>query len=275
MSRRPTRLLAGVLALLATACATTTEAPVSPEERLARMRGACEQGHPSWCDAWGDALLERGDRAGAESAYGRACVGGNPWSCITQGRMLMERGELTAAEAPLRKAQEDELEEAYTALAELHEARGGPGAQATAERLRWDGLAVDKPVLEVLVGYRSDVSGVPGLEFAFNLQPMLLLSRRLSLGLHGATVQDGAELNGFIAYQHYVSTWVVPYARLLLGSMDPAEGRSRLNYGGEVGVKLTAGPLGHLNFSLGSSRASPFHVSLGVGFNAVFLLLLP
>ncbi len=275
MSLRPATLLAGVLALLATACATTPPVPESPEARLARLRNACEQSHPAWCATWGDALLESGDRAQAELAHGRACEGEEPWSCLTLGRMLMERGELTAAEAPLRRAQEAELEEAYTVLAELHEARGGPGAQAAAERLRWEGLAVDKPLVEFLLGYRANASGGPGLEVAFNVQPMLLLSRRLSLGLHAAALQEDAELNGFIAYQHYVSTWVVPYARLLLGSLSREDERSRLNFGGEVGLKLAAGPLGHLNFSLGSSRASPFHVSLGLGLNAVFLLLLP
>jgi hypothetical protein len=266
--------LAGVLALTATACATTPEAPVSPEERLARLRDACEHGHPAWCDAWGEALVESGDRLQAEAAYGRSCEGGNAWGCIVQGRLLMERGELTAAEAPLRKALEGEFEEAYEALAELHEARAAPGDRAAAERLRWEGLAVDEPLLEVLVGYRADASGVPGVELALNLQPMLLLSRRLSLGLHVATLGDGSELNGFIAYQHYASTWVVPYARLLLGSWTEQGKPGRLNFGGELGLKLTAGPLGHLNVSLGSSRASPFHISLGVGFNAIFLLAL-
>lgn len=269
----PPRLLAWVLALSATACATTAPAPVPPEEHLARMQASCERGSPAGCDAWGDALLQSGEQLQAETAYGLACERGNSWSCITQGRMLMERGELTAAEAPLRKAQEDELEEAYATMAELHEARGGPGDSVAAQRLRWDALAVDKPLVEFLMGYRAGTSG-PGMEVAFNLQPMFLLSRRLSLGIHGATVWQGEELNGFLAYQHYVSTWVVPYARLLLGSMEKQGGPRSLNYGGEVGLKLAGGPLGHLNFSLGSSRASPFHVSVGLGINAVFLLAL-
>lgn len=265
-----------MLALLATVCATLASASESlpPEEHLERLRDACERGNAAWCDSWGDALVERGERLQAEFAYGRACEGDNPWGCLAEGRLLMERGELVAAEAPLRKAQEDELEEAYTLLAELQEARGGPGAHSAAERLRWEGLAIDEPVLEVFVGYRAESSGATGTEFGLNWQPMFLLSRRLSLGVHGATVWRGAELNGFVAYQHYVSTWLVPYARLLVGTMERERESSRLNLGGEVGLKLTAGPLGHLNFSMGSSRASPFHVSLGVGFNAIFLLAL-
>ena len=129
------------------------------------------------------------------------------------------------------------------------------------------------PFLEVVIGYRAGFPEGVGTEVALNFQPMLLLSRRLSLGLHGVTSSGAEELNGFVSYQHHVSTWVVPYARVLLGSATDARRAGRFNFGGEAGLKLCVGPLGHVYASAGSSRASPFHVTVGFGFNALLLLL--
>ncbi|WNG36928.1 hypothetical protein F0U61_27055 [Archangium violaceum] len=83
-----------------------------------------------------------------------------------------------------------------------------------------------------------------------------------------------AELNGFIGYQHFASTWAVPYVRMMLGGIPAAPPGTGFNYGGELGLKLCLGPIGHLEFAAGSSRASPLHASVGLGLNAIFLLLL-
>lgn len=274
-SRRVVRLLAVALFLAASACVTTpaVQLPASWEDHEARMKSACERGRASACAAWGDILARDGALAEAEAAYAVACAMRRMDSCRALGQMLMDRGEFDAAEPLLRAVlEEEETEESYVLLAELYEARGQPEDLRRAERLRWDGLAIDKPLVEVYSGYRLDfVEGV-GTELVLNVQPMVLLSRRLSLGFHGVARRGQDELNGFLGYQHHASTWVVPYARVLVGS-DPEPLGRRLNLGVDAGVKLAAGPLGHLNFSVGSSRASPFHVSVGLGVNIVLLLL--
>lgn len=63
------------------------------------------------------------------------------------------------------------------------------------------------------------------------------------------------------------------YARALLGHVPGAFPGEGLNYGGELGLKLCLGPLGHLDFAVGSSRFSPLHASVGLGLNGLFLLL--
>jgi hypothetical protein len=256
--------LAALLPLLTAACATSVA--YHPQKD-------CAAGSASACVDWGDALVGRGEKQQAEAAYGQACEGGLVMSCITQGQLMMERGELEAAEHPLRKAYVEEFPEAYEALADLYQARGGPEDLEIAEGLRFEAPAIDKPALEFAYHFRMDSRGSPGAAMTFNLQPMAFLSRRLDLGFHAAFGAGPAELNGFVGYQHFASTWAVPYARVMLGGLPGAPPGLGLNYGGELGLKLCLGPIGHLDFAVGSSRASPLHASVGLGFNAVFLLL--
>jgi hypothetical protein len=256
--------LAVLLPLITTACATS--AAYHPQKD-------CEAGSAGACVDWGDALVARGDTQQAESAYGQACQGGIAMSCITQGRLLMGRGELDAAELPLRKAYLEEFPEAYEALADLHQARGDPANLRIAEGLRFEAPAIDKPAAEVVYHYRVDSRGGLGGAMTFNLQPMAFLSRRLDIGFNAVFGASPTELNGFIGYQHFSSTWTVPYARVMLGGIPGAPPGMGFNYGGELGLKLCLGPIGHLEFAVGSSRASPLHASVGLGLNAIFLLL--
>jgi hypothetical protein len=257
-------LLVALLPLTLAACATTSAA-YHPEKD-------CEAGSSGACSDWGNMLLAQGDTPRAEAAYGKACEAGLMESCIAQGRLLMQQGNLEAAELPLRKAYVEEELGSYEALAEFHEARQGPGDGQVAESLRWDEPALDKPFAEVVIAYRAGYPEVLGTAVTLNLQPMFLLSRRLSLGGHFVTSGSAPELNGFIGYQHFLSDTVVTYARLLVGSLADGPSEGRLNLGGEMGLKLCWGPIGHLDFALGSSVGSPLHVSVGVGFNAIFLL---
>lgn len=258
--------LAALLPLVTGACATTSVA-YHPQKD-------CEAGSAGACADWAEQLADRGDTLGAEAAHGRACEGGLVMSCITQGQLLTRRGELEAAEFPLRKAYLEELPEAHEALADLYQARGTPEDQEIARGLRFEALAIDKPATEFVYHYRMDSRGLPGAAFTFNVQPMAFLSRRLHLGFHAAFGAGPAELNGFVGYQHFASTWVVPYARVLLGGVPAAPPGLGLNYGGELGLKLCLGPIGHLDFAVGSSRFSPLHASVGVGLNGLFLLFL-
>ncbi len=259
------RALLVVLPPLALAACATTSAAYHPEKD-------CEAGSSWACSDWGNRLLAQGDTPGAEAAHGKACEAGVMESCIAQGRLLMQLGNLEAAELPLRKAYVEEVPDSHEALAEFHEARQAPGDRHVAESLRWDAAAIDKPFAEMVVAYRLSASGALGTVVTANVQPMVFFSRRLSLGLHAATGAGPVELNGFIGYQHFLTSFAVTYARLLVGSVADSP-ESRLNLGGELGLKLCWGPIGHLDFALGSSAGSPLHVSVGVGFNAIFLLL--
>jgi hypothetical protein len=253
--------------LVTAACATTSVA-YHPQKD-------CEAGSASACADWGDQLNGRGEKLQAEAAHGQACQGGLIASCITQGQLLIQRGELDTAELPLRKAYLEELPEAHEALADLFQARGTPPDLRIAEGLRFEAPAIDKPATEFVYQFRMDSLGNPGIALTFNVQPMAFLSRRLDVGFHAAFGfgQGETELNGFIGYQHFASTWAVPYARVLLGGLPGAPPGMGLNYGGELGLKLCLGPIGHLDFAVGSSRASPLHASVGLGFNGLFLLL--
>ncbi|QRN92817.1 hypothetical protein JRI60_26775 [Archangium violaceum] len=265
MKRPPLQWLVALLPLVTAACATS--AAYHPQKD-------CAAGSPGACVDWGDELVQRGAKQEAETAYGQACEGGISTSCITQGRLMMERGELEGAEHPLRKAYLEEFPEAYEALADLYQARGGPQELEIAGDLRFDAPAIDKPAVEAVYHYRVGYPGSLGGALTLNVQPMAFLSRRLDIGFHAAFGTGPAELNGFIGYQHFTSTWVVPYARVMLGGIPGAPSGQGLNYGGELGLKLCAGPIGHLELAVGSSRASPLHVSVGLGLNAIFLLLL-
>ncbi|PTL85889.1 hypothetical protein [Vitiosangium sp. GDMCC 1.1324] len=265
MGRPPLEFVA--LLLLITAGCATTSAAYHPQKD-------CEAGSAGACVDWGEELAAREEKQQAEAAHGKACQGGIATSCITQGRLLMERGELEAAEIPLRKAYLEEFPEAYEALADLYQARGSPADLRVAKGLRFEAPAIDKPAAEVVYHYRMDFRGGLGGALTLNLQPMAFLSRRLDIGLHAAFGASPVELNGFIGYQHFVSTWVVPYARVMLGGLPDAPPGMGFNYGGELGLKLCLGPLGHLEFAAGSSRGSPLHASVGLGLNAIVLLLL-
>jgi hypothetical protein len=256
------RWLVMLLPLVTAACATS--AAYHPQKD-------CAAGSAGACVDWGDELVARGDKPQAETAYGQACEGGISTSCITQGRLLIERGELEAAEPPLRKAYVQEFPEAYEALADLYQARGSPSDLKIADGLRFEAPAIDKPAVEYVSHFRVDARGGMGTAVTLNVQPMIFLSRRLDVGFHGAFGfgSGTTELNGFIGYQHFESTWLVPYGRVMVGSLL-GQG---LNYGGDVGLKLCLGPIGHLEFAVGSSRGSPLHASVGLGINAVFLLL--
>ncbi|MFY0567525.1 hypothetical protein ACN28E_27385 [Archangium lansingense] len=258
--------LAVLLPLVTAACATTSVA-YHPQKD-------CEAGSSSACVDWGDQLAGRGEELQAEAAYGQACQGGIVTSCITQGQLLIQRGELDAAELPLRKAYLEEFPEGHEALADLYQARGTPPDLEIARGLRFEAPAIDKPATEFVSQLRMDSQGNLGTAIAFNVQPMLFLSRRLHLGFHAAFGTGATELNGFVGYQHFESTWAVPYARVMLGGLPGAPPGMGLNYGGELGLKLCLGPIGHLEFAVGSSRASPLHASVGLGINGLFLLLL-
>ena len=258
-------LLVALLPLSLAACVTTSAAY--------HPRKDCEAGDPGACSDWGNRLLAQGDTPGAEAAQGKACEAGLLESCIAQGRLLMQLGNLEGAEHPLRKAYVEEVPDSYEALAEFHEARQAPGDRRVAESLRWDATALDKPFAELVVAYRASYPGALGTAMTLNVQPMMFLSRRLSLGLHVATGAGPAELNGFIGYQHFLTSVAVTYARLLVGNVADGSPEGRLNLGGEMGLKLCWGPIGHLDVALGSSAGSPLHLSVGVGFNAIFLLL--
>jgi hypothetical protein len=254
------RWLVALLPLVTAACATS--AAYHPQKD-------CAAGNRWACVDWGDELVAQGDTQQAETAYGQACEGGISTSCITQGQLLMKRGELDAAEHPLRKAYVEEFPEAHEALADLYQARGSASDQEIARELRFEAPAIDKPAVEYISQFRVDSRGGLGTAVLLNVQPMLFLSRRLALGFHGAFGAGATELNGFVGYQHFANTWLVPYARVMVGGL-PGQG---LNYGGDVGLKLCLGPIGHLEFSVGSSRGSPLHASVGLGLNAIFLLL--
>lgn len=256
--------LAVLLPLVITACATS--AAYHPQKD-------CEAGSAGACVDWGDTLAARGDTQRAESAYGQACEGGIATSCISQGRLLMARGELDAAEPPLRRAYLEEFPEAYEALADLYQARGEPANLEIARGLRFEAPAIDKPAVEFVYHYRVDARDGLGGAMTLNVQPMAFLSRRLDIGFNAVLGPSPVELNGFIGYQHFASTWVVPYARLMLGGLPGAPPGMGFNYGGELGLKLCLGPIGHLEFAVGSSRGSLLHASVGLGLNAIFLLL--
>lgn len=239
------------------ACATTR--PVSPA-------AGCEQGEPWSCDEWGGQLREQGERKGADAAYGRACEQGVLSSCLSQGRLRMEDGDLAGAEPPLRQVYEANDEAGALALADLHEARGDA---RTAAHLRWEAPALDKPGFEFLFASRMDLRGRLAPEISLNIQPLALLERRLSFGVHTAfSPRVGLmELNGFIAYQHFESSWLVPYGKLLAGS---GQG---LNLGGEVGTKLCLGSIGHLNLAVGASSTSGGYMSLGLGLDGLLVII--
>ncbi|WP_246357955.1 hypothetical protein [Pyxidicoccus fallax] len=254
-----------VAAPLLVACATT--GPVSPAS-------ACYAGKAYACGQWGDELLQQGERDAADLAHERACEEGVTSSCLTLGRLRMEKGDLDGAEPPLVKVYEASWEEGAVALAELRETRGGVGDRDIAERLRREAPALDKPSFDFVFAYRADVSNGPGTEITLNIQPMALYERRLTFGANTSFSLSGAvELNGFAGYQHFFSSWLVTYARVMMGAALSAVPGQGPNVGAELGAKLCLGSIGHLNLAAGSTRASPGYVSVGLGLDGLLVLI--
>ena len=238
-------------------------------------RPTCAKGDPAACAAEGQQALMDGDRARAVTAHGRACTGGVLESCIKEGRLRMESGDLVGAEPPLRRAQAAELRDAYVGLADLYDARGSPLDHRMAQRLHWDALAVDQPDSEFISSYRvglAPFSNTASLSVAaeLRLQPMAFFSRRLAVGAQTSVGPLGAELLGLVGYQHFISEWLILYGDLLAGARPGRRVPARR--GRQVGIKLALGPIGHINLGVGSTAGNPLHVSVGVGFNALFLL---
>jgi hypothetical protein len=102
---------------------------------------------------------------------------------------------------------------------------------------------------------------------------MVFWARRFDLGFEMAFYPltpstNVSEINAFFGYQHYFSEYVVGYGHALLGDM-PQVNNGALNYGAELGVKLELANYVGLNLGFGASRASAFHLNLGVTFNSI------
>ncbi|MBF5042099.1 hypothetical protein FGE12_06810 [Aggregicoccus sp. 17bor-14] len=258
-------LLPALLAsLLCAGCATV---PTRPPP------STCAEGNAGLCRFEATQHLARGERPQAVEALGRGCGAGLVTDCVEQGELLLEDGQLDAAEPPLERAKQEGWSGAYAPLARLHEARATPADLATAHQLRRDVLSIDHPDAEVLWWYRASEAHGPGAVLALNIQPMWARSRRLNFGVQWALTPNPTELTGFVGYQHFATDWLVPYANVQAGWGSRGYGESGFfDAGVEGGVKLALGPLGHLNFAVGSSRGSPLHLSVGVGLNYLLVL---
>ncbi|MCP3104966.1 hypothetical protein LZ198_39485 [Myxococcus sp. K15C18031901] len=249
------------------ACATAPMARSVPQ--------SCEQGVVLPCSEWGAQLLREGDRPRAIEAFGRACDGGDLDSCQQAGRLRLEDGDLKGAEAPLTKVYETGSPESALALAELHERRNIGDDALVAERLHREALSALSPVTELMYTMRINLSDPIGHELSFNIQPMAFRQRSIAFGMNAvlSPASMTSELNGFVAYQHYVRSWFVPYGRVMTGSLFDDHGRyDGVNVGGEVGAKLCLESLGHLNFAAGFSRGSPGYFSVGIGLDGIVAL---
>jgi hypothetical protein len=252
------------------ACATTAasgvEAPVDFASR-------CDAGDVGACTTWGEQLLAEGRREEAAAAYGRACQREYTTACLTEGRLRMEQGDLDGAEPPLRKMYDANSQEGAQALADLHAARGD---EAGAARLREDALSIDKSVVEVVLGYRFAMAGDSGVTLDINVQPMAFLARRLNVGVNMTASTAHAsrvELNGYAGYQHFMTDWAAPYARLLTGTQLNSRS-ARFNIGAEAGLKLFAGPIGHLGVGVGTSFVGSMYTSVELGVDWVVALMI-
>lgn len=259
-----------VLPCVLSACATVSSSGVEAPPDFA---SGCDAGELSACSAWGEQLLGEGRREEAAAAYGRACQRHDTAACLTEGRLRMEHGDLDGAEPPLRKSYEANMQEGAQALAGLYAARGD---EAGAERLRYEALSIDKSVVELVMGYRFGMTGGSGLSVDVNVQPMALLARRLNVGVNVAVLREHSsrvELSGYVGYQHFVSDWAAPYARLLAGS-QLSSGAARPNLGVEAGLKLFSGPLGHVGFAFGASHVGSTYATVEVGLDWVLALMI-
>ncbi|MCY1015784.1 hypothetical protein [Pyxidicoccus sp. MSG2] len=261
------------LALLAcglSACATTAASGVEAPVDLASR---CDGGDLSACEAWGAQLLGEGRREEAAAAYGRVCQKDYMPACLTEGRLRMEQGDLDGAEPPLRKTYDANVEEGALALADLHAARGD---EMGAARLRENALSIDKSVVEVVLGYRFAMVGDGGVALDINVQPMAFLARRLNVGVNmtlSTAHASRGELNGYAGYQHFLTNWAAPYARLLTGAQLNSRG-ARFNIGAEAGMKLFAGAFAHLGVGVGTSFVGATYTSVELGVDWVVALMI-
>lgn len=248
--------------LLTLACAT-----MAPNARSPSLEERCDLGSAWACESWGHQLKEDSQAEAADRAFGLACAHESLSACVTQGRLRMERGDLEGAEPPLRKAYEAGQEDGALALADLYEARGD-GVRAS--RLRWEALAIDKSTVEFALGLRIPWQGGLGSALDVNVQPMGLEARRLILGAN-LSYSDRLTLNATVGYQHFLTNWAAPYTRVLVGS-HLGERRACLNLGSEVGVKLFAGPVGHLGAAVGGTLDGSMYTVVEVGLDWVVAL---
>ncbi|WP_224371231.1 tetratricopeptide repeat protein [Hyalangium versicolor] len=252
------------------ACATLSSSGVETPPDLASR---CEAHELSACTAWGDQLLGEGRWEEAAAAYGRACQWNDTTACLTEGRLRMEHGDLDRAEPPLRKSYEANNVEGTQILADLSAARGD---EAGAARLRYEALSIDKSVVELVMGYRFGMTGGGGLTVDLNVQPMAMLARRLNVGANvtvSTRYSSRVELNGYVGYQHFLSDWAAPYARLLVGSQLSSR-TARPNVGAEAGMKFFSGSLAHLGLGVGTSSVGSTYVSVEVGLDWVLALMI-
>ena len=250
--------------LLTVACVTT-----SSNTRIPTLQEQCEGGSASACEGWGQQLTVDSRTEDADRAFGLACAMGATSSCLEQGKRRMERGDLEGAEPPLRKAYDEDLEEGALALADLQDARGDA---VGASRLRWEALSIDKSTVELGLGWRIPWQGGLGGALDVNVQPMGLGARRLTLGANLAFGDGTSSLNATVGYQHFVTNWAAPYARVLVGPYLDRQ-RNPLNLGAEAGVKFFAGPIGHLGVALGTSYDGSTYTVIEAGLDWVLALV--
>jgi hypothetical protein len=210
------------------------------------------------------------DRERAELAFEDECGRNRVDSCVELGKLLTEDGNLDRAQIPLRKAYREDNGEAALALAQVYELRGDA---MTAERMRWEALAIDKANSETTVWFRpGNPQGAQGLAFTVNLQPMAFFARRLNVGFEMAFAPvsplNVSEIDFFAGYQHFFSEHVVGYGQAILGDM-PQVTNGALNYGADIGLKLVIENIGGINIGFGATRASPIHLQIGITFNSI------
>ncbi len=258
-----------------TACAPVEhELSAPPPPPSSDASKTCEQGNPNACAELADVKLKAKDLPAAEDAWLRACTLGHQVSCATLGKRRLERSEYDAAEPLLQQAADAGDADASRALLALHERRGTAVDRESAAELRAAAAALEKPDVEGVFQYRFGPSATIGGAFVLNVQPMAFWNRRITAGFLFAGGTGPAELDGFLGAQAFANELLAGYVRVLAGSILNAPTNQGLNYGAELGAKLCWGEIGHLEVSVGSSRASPMHASVGLGVNGIFLLAL-
>lgn len=251
------------------AMAPVTEGPLAeaPLVRAPPMEGPPMEGPPIEGSPMESPLVRGPREEAADRAFGMACAKDSTSACLKQGKLRLRQGNLEGAEPPLRQAYEAGLEEGALALADLYEARGDVTG---ASRLRWEALAIDKSTVEFALGLRIPWGGKLGGALDMNVQPMGLGARRLILGANLSFPHE-VTLNATAGYQHFVSNWAAPYARVLVGS-QLGERSDRLNLGAEVGVKVFGGEVGHLGVAVGSSIDGSFYTVVEGGLDWLLTL---
>ncbi|RYZ42920.1 MAG: hypothetical protein EOO71_05790 [Myxococcaceae bacterium] len=237
-------------------------------ERIPTLEEQCNGGRVYACESWGQQLTVDNRLEEADRAFGLACAMGSTSACLTQGRSRMEQGDLEGAEQPLRKVYDENVEEGALALADVREAQGDV---AGASRLRWEALGLDKSTVEFALGWRIPWQGGLGGSLDVNVQPMGLGARRLTLGAN-ISFGDESSLNATVGYQHFLTNWAAPYARVLVGPNLENRG-APLNLGAEVGFKVFAGSIGHFAAGLGTSFDGSTYTVLQLGMDWIVALM--